>query len=128
VPPNDYILAMPFNLRRTIPVFLLIVYAASLMLVMSPHCDAESAFGTGMQSVSSHADAANCKHADLSHAETCSLCSFFAGRAIFLSSPLLWSTAQEIIIGYSPLISSSYSLLSLGSSSHRGPPNSQTIA
>jgi hypothetical protein len=95
---------------------------------MSPHCDAETAFGTGKAAVSTHADAANCKHADASHAETCSLCSYFAGRAIFLSSPLLWDASQETVIGYLPVYSSSYSLLLLTSSFRRGPPDSQMIA
>ena len=119
---------MPLTPRRRMPVFLLAVYVASLALVMSPHCDADSAFGSGRTSISAHADAAHCKHADASHAETCSLCSFFAGKAIFLSSPLLWNTSGEVVIGYLPFVSSSYSLLFLASSSHRGPPDIQTIA
>ena len=119
---------MPINLRRRIPVFLLALYVSSLALVMSPHSDAESALGSGRASISAHADAAHCKHTNASHAETCSLCSFFAGKAIFLSSPLLWNAPEEVVIGYLPFVSSSYSLLFLASSSHRGPPDIQTIA
>ncbi len=119
---------MPLHPRRRIPVFLLAVYVSSLALVMSPHRDAESAFGSGRAAVSAHADAAHCKHADASHAETCSLCSYFAGRAIFLSSPFLWDTSEEFVVGYLPFVSSSYSLLFLASSSHRGPPDIHTIA
>ncbi len=120
--------AMLLNIHRRLSLLFLLVYAASLMLVVEPHGDVDSAFGSGKTSLATHADAAHCRHLDASHAETCSLCSFFAGRALFVSSPFaLENFAGEAFI--QPLIfPPSHSFLLLTSFSRRAPPVLLTIA
>ena len=113
---------MPIPLRKIATALLLVFYATSLLLVVSPHGDAESAFGSGRTSVQTHSDADNCKHIDSSHAETCSLCSSFAGRALLAHAPFLPESSIQAS-GFvqrfdSPSVVSSL----LDSFSRRGPP------
>ena len=114
---------MPITPRRIFSALLLVVYATSLLVVMSPHLDAETAFGSGSTSIASHADADNCKHIDASHAETCSLCSYFAGRALLVSSPFTLESSTQASFVQSFSISSTHSFVLLTSFSRRGPPS-----
>ena len=119
---------MPITFHRIFSTVLLAVYATSLSLVVLPHGDADSAFGSGKTSITTHADAENCKHIDASHAETCSLCSFFAGRALFVSSPFILERPTQVSASQPLIFSSSHSFVLLTSFSRRGPPPVFTIA
>ncbi len=90
---------------------------------MSPHTDAETAFGSGMTSIAGHADADNCKHIDASHAETCSLCSYFAGRALLVSSPFTLESTTQATVVQPFTFSSTHSFVLLTSFFRRGPPS-----
>lgn len=114
---------MPITPRRVLSALLLIFYATSLLLVMSPHIDAESAFGSGKTSIACHADADNCKHIDASHAETCSLCSYFAGRALLVSSPFALESTTQTTVVQPFTFSSTHSFVLLTSFSRRAPPS-----
>ena len=119
---------MPIHLHRILSLLFLLVYATSLMFVVLPHGDVDSAFGSGKTSLATHADAANCKHIDASHAETCSICSFFAGRALFVSSPYTMENPIEETFIQPLIFSPSHSFLLLTSFSRRAPPVLLTIA
>jgi len=119
---------MPFNLHRIVSLLSLIAYAMSLSLVVLPHGDVDSAFGSGKTSLATHADAANCKHIDASHAETCSICSFFAGRVLFVSSPYTMENPIEETFIQPLIFSPTHSFLLLTSFSRRAPPVLLTIA
>ena len=114
--------SMPFNPRRVLTHLSLIVYATSLLLVVSPHGDAQSATGSGKTSIRSHADAARCKHIDASHAETCFFCSLFAGRVQLASSPVTVEVSLKTLTTYGEALFSSHSLQVLVSIYRRGPP------
>ncbi|HTR82329.1 MAG TPA: DUF2946 family protein [Bacteroidota bacterium] len=114
---------MPTYPRRILSAFLLIVYAASLLLVMSPHTDAETAFGSGKTSIANHADADHCKHVNASQGDTCPLCSSFAARAPHVSTPLVLEAVAQTAVVPPPTLSSTYSLFLLSSFSRRGPPS-----
>jgi hypothetical protein len=119
---------MPSSKRVTYAIALLIVYTMSLTVLVPPHSDIDSAAGSGNVQVTSHADANNCKHIPISHAETCSLCSYFAGRALLSSSPFVAESAPQATISISFHHLPSYSLSLLTSFSRRGPPALHTIA
>jgi len=114
---------MPPPPRRLLSALLLVLYATSFLLVMSPHGDAESVFGSGKASVERHADADNCKHIDASHAETCSLCSYFAGRALLVPSSFALESSVQATHVLSFAFSSTHSFVLLTSFSRRGPPS-----
>ncbi|GEM_PF-3332766 len=120
--------SMPMNPRRIFSFILLAVYAASLSIVVLPHGDVDSAFGSGKTSLATHADASHCKHIDASHAETCSTCSLFAGRALFISSPFSLECSTQGIVARSLIFSASHSFVLLTSFSRRAPPPLLTIA
>src|SRR5450759_3993550 len=114
--------------RFTYAIALLIVYTMSLTVLVPPHGDIDSAVGSGNVQITSHADANNCKHIPISHAETCSLCSYFASRALLTSSPFVLESALQATISRSFLYPSSNSHSLLTAFSRRGPPAPHTIA
>ncbi len=116
------------NLHRILSLLFSLVYTAILMLVVLPHGDIESAFGSGKTSLAAHADAANCKHIDASHAETCPVCLLLAGRALFVSSPFVLENSTEQTFIQSSIFSPSHFFLDLTSFSRRAPPVPLTIA
>ena len=118
----SYIRVMPPPLRRFANALLLVVYATSLLLVVSPHGDAETAFGSGWPTIQTHADADNCKHIDSSHAETCSLCSSFAGRALLSHSPFVLESSIQVSKLVQKSASPSVFSVLLDSFTRRGPP------
>ena len=113
---------MPSPKRFTYAIALLIVYTMSLTVLVPPHSDFESAAGSGNVQIAAHADANDCKHIPISHAETCSLCSHFAGRALLTSSPFVPESVPQATVSRSYHHLPSYSLSLLTSFSRRGPP------
>ncbi len=122
------LISMPVDPRRILTYLSLIVYATSLLVVVSPHSDVNGAVGSGTSSIACHADAENCKHLGASHAESCTVCTYFAGRALFVSSPFSLETSRQITPRESTFFHSSYFSVLRTSVSHRGPPSFLTIA
>jgi hypothetical protein len=89
---------------------------------MSPHSDAETAFGSGKTSLAPHADSDNCKHIDASQENACPICSSFAARALPSSSTLALEPVIQITVVPRITLSSVYSFFLLTSFSRRGPP------
>jgi hypothetical protein len=119
---------MPLSLRRIFSLLCLVAYVASLMVVVLPHGDVRSAFGSGKAAVAAHGDAENCKHLDASHAETCSLCSFAAGNSSIAASPFVLETSVTETEIVPPSFVQPQSFLFLTSFSLRAPPSLLTFA
>ena len=108
--------------RKIYSIVALIVYTISLTFIVSPHYDVDSSFGSGDVQLTSHNDANNCKHINLSHIEHCVLCSVNSGRAFITSN--LYSFEPELYFSDTNFTSSSSLPFSadLSSISPRGPP------
>ena len=72
---------MPITHRRLYSVGLLLAYILSFAVVAQPHFELDFLSGSGRVQLSSHADAAQCRHLSLSHKEHCILCSTNFGRS-----------------------------------------------
>jgi hypothetical protein len=108
--------------RRFCSYLLLLVYATSLLLVVPPHFDVESASGSGNVQIASHEDADNCKHISIPHSELCAVCSSVAGRAILNPAPFMLEVFDAVALPQVVAFSSSYLFAPLTSLSRRGPP------
>jgi hypothetical protein len=95
-----------------------------MIFIVSQHLGEIPAAGTGVQQIGLHADADDCKHISVSHAETCSICSFYAGRAIFASTPFVFGYFKSADNPQPINFVSSYSTNLISATPRRGPPSS----
>jgi hypothetical protein len=103
--------------------FVLAFYVVGMVILVPLHRDYEAMCGSGHETISTHADAGDCHHIDLSHVETCAVCSGFFGRTFVATAEFTIQPEKKIFyLPYFTLVSSgSFEVLS--PFFHRGPPS-----
>jgi hypothetical protein len=103
--------------------FVLAFYVVGMVILVPLHRDYEAMCGSGHETISTHADAGDCHHIDLSHVETCAICSGIFGRAFVPVTPFVATVEQRafrLILCSSPFASTFTVLVPFF---HRGPPS-----
>ncbi len=101
---------------------MLTAYIVSVVVLIPLHHDVDIFAGSGHETISTHADADHCHHIDLSHAETCAVCSGFFGRTFVATVEFTIQPEKKIF--YLPRFTfvSAISFQVLSPFFHRGPP------
>ncbi|MDE3056433.1 MAG: hypothetical protein KGJ59_00565 [Bacteroidota bacterium] len=112
------------RINKKLSSWVLAFYVVGMVILVPIHRDYEAIFviGTGYETVSTHADAAHCHHIDLSHTETCAVCSGIFGRAFMPTA--VFTVQPEEKAFYLPYITfvPAVSFEVLSPYFHRGPP------